>query len=310
MHTQKKHRAFLAHWYNKNRITTPLGLLMGSLILSQAVGAPLAAGLMKLDGLPASRPLRGWQWLFLIEGALAVIVGCGWFFLPADIDKHKKLTVEERGALHASLAAGARPHASPLAALKGSLRNPAVWLCSLMKLCRDVGFYGGFVCVVCWWVVLLPAACHCAATALPLHQTKQIRLNKQTTKTKNKGIIYFSPLIIKSMLGGEGDKGASSVQVILFTAIPFLCAVPVQLVIAFSSYKFNDRRFHVAGCWAFGTFWLAMTAIIGGTLHDARAAFGLLVLSIVGIYGAEGVLISYLLALQGGEKVSAFFVVV
>ena len=104
MHTQKKHRAFLAHWYNKNRITTPLGLLMGSLILSQAVGAPLAAGLMKLDGLPASRPLRGWQWLFLIEGALAVIVGCGWFFLPADIDKHKGLTAEERGALHASLA--------------------------------------------------------------------------------------------------------------------------------------------------------------------------------------------------------------
>lgn len=42
-----------------------MGYLMGSLIVSQVLGPPLAAGLMALDG---HGGLKGWQWLFLIEG--------------------------------------------------------------------------------------------------------------------------------------------------------------------------------------------------------------------------------------------------
>ena len=57
--------SYLTHFYSKQRITMPLGYLMGSLIVSQALGAPLAAGLMALDG---HGGLRGWQWLFMIEG--------------------------------------------------------------------------------------------------------------------------------------------------------------------------------------------------------------------------------------------------
>ena len=152
---------------------------------------------------------------------------------------------------------------------------------------------------------------------LPCPLRPSIKLNKTTTK-QNKGIIYFSPLIIKSMLGGGGvgsggGKGGaasattSNVKVLLLTAIPFVCAVVVQLIVAFSSYTFDDRRFHVCGCWAFGALMLALTSITGAFGSSATAAFGLLVLSIVGIHGPEGVLVSFLLALQGGEKVFCFF---
>lgn len=51
--------AMLAHFYSKERITMPLGWLMGALIVSQALGAPIAALLMLLDG---HGGLRGWQW--------------------------------------------------------------------------------------------------------------------------------------------------------------------------------------------------------------------------------------------------------
>jgi MFS family permease len=51
--------ALLAHFYSKERITMPLGWLMGALIVSQALGAPIAALLMMLDG---HGGLRGWQW--------------------------------------------------------------------------------------------------------------------------------------------------------------------------------------------------------------------------------------------------------
>lgn len=57
--------SYLSHFYSKQRITVPLGYLMGALIVSQALGAPLAAGFLSLDGYGG---LMGWQWLFLLEG--------------------------------------------------------------------------------------------------------------------------------------------------------------------------------------------------------------------------------------------------
>ena len=40
--------------------------------LRQIIGAPLAAGLLYMNGLAG---LRGWQWLFIIEGCLTIIYG-------------------------------------------------------------------------------------------------------------------------------------------------------------------------------------------------------------------------------------------
>jgi MFS family permease len=39
----------------------------------QVVAAPVAAGLLLLDGVGG---LRGWQWLFLLEGLPALLLGC------------------------------------------------------------------------------------------------------------------------------------------------------------------------------------------------------------------------------------------
>ncbi len=41
-------------------------------VLLQVIGAPIAAGLMMMDGL---RGIRGWKWLFLIEGVITVLFG-------------------------------------------------------------------------------------------------------------------------------------------------------------------------------------------------------------------------------------------
>ena len=40
--------------------------------VAQVIGAPLAAGLLYMDGLGG---LRGWQWLFIIEGLVTSIYG-------------------------------------------------------------------------------------------------------------------------------------------------------------------------------------------------------------------------------------------
>ncbi|KAF6252592.1 major facilitator superfamily domain-containing protein [Scenedesmus sp. NREL 46B-D3] len=132
--------SYLSHFYSRQRITIPLGYLMGSLIVSQALGAPIAAGLLSLDG---KGGLRGWQWLFLVEGVLACIVAAAWFFMPRDVDAIKGLTVVEKAALHASMAHQCKPASNPVKALLGALRNPAVWIDGGgIEFFRGVAFYG------------------------------------------------------------------------------------------------------------------------------------------------------------------------
>ena len=48
--------------------------------LAQIIGAILATGILRLDGV---RGMAGWRYLFLIEGGLTLIVGlCSFFMMP------------------------------------------------------------------------------------------------------------------------------------------------------------------------------------------------------------------------------------
>ena len=65
--------------------------------LSSIVGAPLSTWILQMDGILG---LRGWQWMFIIEGLPACICGILTFVLIADSPaKAKWLTPEEREAL-------------------------------------------------------------------------------------------------------------------------------------------------------------------------------------------------------------------
>lgn len=65
---------------------------------AQVMGAPIAASLLMTDGLLG---LRGWQWLFLIEGLPTICAGI-WMYLtlaPAPLDA-SFLTAAERDFVH------------------------------------------------------------------------------------------------------------------------------------------------------------------------------------------------------------------
>lgn len=67
-------------------------------MLANVVGAPLAAGLLSMNGLGG---LRGWQWLFLLEGLPSIILGVLiWFVLPDQPLDARCLTQDERLTLH------------------------------------------------------------------------------------------------------------------------------------------------------------------------------------------------------------------
>jgi ACS family tartrate transporter-like MFS transporter len=63
---------YISMWLPRSRRTSVMGFFTVSIPLASIIGAPISTRLMELAGLYG---LRGWQWLFLLEGLPAVLLG-------------------------------------------------------------------------------------------------------------------------------------------------------------------------------------------------------------------------------------------
>lgn len=115
------------------------------------------------------------------------------------------------------------------------------------------------------------------------------------------GLMYWLPLILKSLLPNNLNMQQKQLYSVLLTAVPFTCSAGMQFFTCWHSQTRNERRFHLVFCWGFGVLCLALLPVteIRGVHH---ASFVLLVLGVVGVFGVEGISVSYYLALMGGEK--------
>ncbi|CAN7668748.1 MFS transporter [Trinickia sp. LjRoot230] len=97
---------YLTRWFPQSARARAVGIFYFGAPLAFIFGSPLSGSLLDLDGVLG---LAGWHWLFLIEGALASIVGIWafWFLdnTPADA---RWLTAGERDALTSVLERDAR----------------------------------------------------------------------------------------------------------------------------------------------------------------------------------------------------------
>jgi MFS transporter, ACS family, tartrate transporter len=59
----------LSQFYTPQELGSAYATVVTSTALAQVVGAPMAAAILSLDGVGG---LRGWQWLFISEGALTI----------------------------------------------------------------------------------------------------------------------------------------------------------------------------------------------------------------------------------------------
>lgn len=91
----------MVQFYPRSHITVPYSVIEASIAVSQILAAPVAAGLLQLEGV---WHLAGWQWLFLTEGCITVILaGVLWCRLPKSISDAKFLTAEEKQWLAAQV---------------------------------------------------------------------------------------------------------------------------------------------------------------------------------------------------------------
>ena len=128
---------YLTYWFPAARRARILGAFMMALPISSLVGSPISTSLLSLD----AYGLRGWQWMFLLEGIPAVLCGIAVLaFLRDGPAKASWLTREEQEWLQAELARE-RTTAIAHSSLAG-LREPRVWFLGVVYFGMLVGMYG------------------------------------------------------------------------------------------------------------------------------------------------------------------------
>ena len=126
---------FLSLWFPAKERARAIGWFYVSLPLASTVMGALAGALLGLDG---RLGLRGWQWLFLVEGLPAVLLSVGiWATLSERPGTAKWLDEEERLALEAELADAypSEEHSARWSALRVVLSDARVWMLGLCALC-------------------------------------------------------------------------------------------------------------------------------------------------------------------------------
>ena len=149
---------YLTFWLPPSVRSSVMGLFITGVPLANIVGSPISAQILLLDH---SGGLKGWQWLFLLEGSPAILLGfCVLFLLPDRPETVAWLSPEEKQTLARDLQADAPAHASKThSPLDAFTAQPIVYGWSLAYFCLMIGLYGlGF------WI---PAVLASRGVALP-----------------------------------------------------------------------------------------------------------------------------------------------
>ncbi|MDB5671759.1 MAG: transporter, family, tartrate transporter [Alphaproteobacteria bacterium] len=121
---------YMAHWFPKAVRGRALSVIYMLGALTGVIIGALSPFLLSLEG---AQGLHGWQWLFLVEGLPAAIIGLlVLFLLPDSPESARWLSDAEKGWIARTLAAEAEAHGAAHAyGILKALRHPQVWRLSL-----------------------------------------------------------------------------------------------------------------------------------------------------------------------------------
>ena len=130
---------YFTHWFTAEDRTRALSGMVMAIPFSLALGAPISALLLEVHWLG----LHGWQWMFLLEGLPAVVLGLVTLRYLTDRPADAAwLLPAEREYLESALAAEARlKEGSGHISILQALRLPNVWLLALGIFATNTGGY-------------------------------------------------------------------------------------------------------------------------------------------------------------------------
>jgi ACS family tartrate transporter-like MFS transporter len=132
---------YLSQWYPEAHHARAIAAFMTAVPVSGVIGGPLSGALLSLNGV---LHLAGWQWLFLVEGLPAILLGViVLVYLTDRPETADWLSSAERDWLVSKLAAErtSRRTAHPID-IVAALTNPTIWQLGIIFLLAAIGFYG------------------------------------------------------------------------------------------------------------------------------------------------------------------------
>lgn len=244
---------YLSEWFPASQRGRALSRFLIAVPLSGAIGNPLSASLLGLDGW---RGLAGWQWLFLFEGLPSVILGFVVLkVLPDRPSTAAWLSAERREWLSERLRLdsdeSSAPHGiPPLRALV----DPVVWMASLVYFLAMTTGYG----YVFWAPIVIRDA---------------LQASNIVTGLVTGAIACFAALTIL-LVGARSDRTGErflhAAACVAVAAVGYVGAAllphPIARVVAFALVP--------AGVYGFcAPFWCLPSALLRGTAAAAGIAF-------------------------------------
>jgi MFS transporter, ACS family, tartrate transporter len=183
---------YFTHWFPRADRSRALSGLVFGVPVSMAVGSQLSAFIMQHDWFGYA----GWQWVFLIEGAPAVLCGLVLPFLMTDWPSQATwLTPAERDWLEQTLQRErAEAAASGGGTLSQALRQPSVWILALGILATNTGGYAMGFWLPTFMDNMLKAPVDAAATDV----------------SSSVSALYYLGLVYLAMIAGVFVSGQSS----------------------------------------------------------------------------------------------------
>jgi MFS transporter, ACS family, tartrate transporter len=132
---------YLTYWFPAHARGRAVARFMTATAIAGAIGSPLSGLLLEMDGIWG---LGGWQWLFLIEGIPAVLLGFITFaYLPDGPKEAKWLNAEEKTWIADTLRRE-RTHSASVGqhSVGEALGSGRVWTFAIIYFAIIMSFYG------------------------------------------------------------------------------------------------------------------------------------------------------------------------
>lgn len=210
---------YLTYWFPAYYRARANALFMVAMPVTMVFGSVISGYVLGLDGIAG---LKGWQWLFLLEGFPAVILGVvAWFYLDDAPAKARWLTAEEKQCLVDMMQTDHLQLVQPWGATSQSaMQKRSLW--------REV-----FTPVVLMYIF----AYFCLTNTLS-------------------AVNIWTPQILQSF-----NQGQSNVVIGLLAAIPQICTILVMIWWSRQSDKYQERKHHTALPYIFSAAgWLLASA--------------------------------------------------
>ena len=256
---------YLRSWFPAQARAKTVAWFMTAAALSAVVGGPLSGALLTLNG---SFGLAGWQWLFLVEGLPAILLGVIVIVYLTDRPEAADwLSSEEREWLVSTLAAERTSRRGVVSTgIFEALTNPTIWHLGILFLFAAIGFYG-----YSFWAPLV---------------VKSLTGSSDLGVGIILGAISAVTIIVMMLNSAHSDRTDErpwhvSIALLVMGAGFFGCAVLQEPILALYSLALIP----IGHCAAYGPFWSMPSRFLTG----APAAAGIaLVVTIANVGGLVG----------------------